>query len=88
MTAPDLAYVAFVVDKPAAGAAIFGKGSGLLRQAFACGDSKIQMLFGGRPAPDLLRPADPDHGPDAAKGVCPGASAAAGPDYKIRGGKS
>ena len=63
MTAPDLAYVALVADKPAARAAIFGKGSGLPRRAFACGDSKIQMLFGGRPAPGLFRPADPCHGP-------------------------
>ncbi len=88
MTAPDLAYVALVADKPAARAAIFGKGSGLPRRAFACGDSKIQMLFGGRPAPGLFRPADPCHGRDAGNGVRHAAGAAAGPDHNIRGGKS
>ena len=59
MTAPDLAYVALVVDKPAASAAIFEKGSGLLRQDFACGGSKIRVLSVGRCALDLFRPADP-----------------------------
>ena len=58
MTAPDLAYVALVVDKPAASAAIFEKGSGLLRQDFACGGSKIRVLSVGRCALDLFRPAD------------------------------
>ena len=88
MTAPDLAYVALVVDKPAAGAAVFGKGSGLPRRAFACGGSKIRVLSVGRRALDLFRPADPCHGPDARNGVRHAATAAAGPDHKIRGGKS
>ena len=88
MTASDLAYVAFVVDKPAANAAVFGKGSGLLRQAFACGGSIIQEFFVERCAPDLCCPTDPNHGPDAGNDVCLGAAAAAGPDHKIRGGES
>ena len=65
MTAPDLAYVPLVVDMPAASAAIFEKGSGLLRRDFACGGSKIRVLSVGRGALDLFRPADPCHGPDA-----------------------
>ena len=88
MTAPDHAYVALVADTPAARAAIFGKGSGLPRRAFACGGSEIQALSAGRPAPELHRPSDPCHGPDAGNGVCHVAGAAAGPDRKIRGGES
>ena len=88
MTAPYLAYVPLVVDMPAASAAIFGKGSGLLRQDFACGGSNIRVLSVGRCALDLFRPADPCHGPDARNGVRHAATAAAGPDHKIRGGKS
>lgn len=88
MTAPDFAYVAFVVDKPAAGAAIFGKRSGPLRQAPACGGSNIRMLSVGRRAPDPLRPADACRRPDAGIDVCHVAGAAAGLDRKIRGGES
>ncbi|MCY4394385.1 MAG: hypothetical protein OXC10_04535 [Rhodospirillaceae bacterium] len=88
MIAPDLAYVALVVDKPAASAAIFGKSSGLLRRASACGGSKIPVLFVGRSAPRLFRASDPNHRPGAGVGVCHIAGAGAGPDRKIRGGKS
>lgn len=51
MTAPDLAYVALVVDKPAASAAIFGKGPGLLRRAFACGGSRPRCSPSGAQHP-------------------------------------
>ena len=88
MTAPDHAYVAFVVDKSAASAAIFGKGSGLLRRDFACGGSNIQLLSVGRSAPEPFRPSDPYQGPEAGNGVCHAAGAAAGPDRNIRGGES
>lgn len=88
MTAPDLAYVALAADKPAASAAIFGKGSGLLRRAFACGGSEIQVLSDRRSTPEPFRPAGPCHGRVAGNGVCHAAGAAAGPDHKIRGGKS
>ena len=81
----DLAYVALVVDKPAASAAILGKGSGLLRRAFASNSSEIKMLSIDCLAPEL---SGPDHGPNARNGVCIGASAAAGPDHQIRGGQS
>lgn len=88
MTAPDLAYVALVADKPAASAAIFGKESGLLRRVFACGGSEIQVLSDRRSTHELFRPAGPCHGPNAGIGVCRVAGAAAGPDHKIRGGES
>ncbi len=88
MTAPDLAYVALVVDKSAASAAIFGKGSGLLRRTSACGGSKIPVLSVGRSTPELFRPSDPNRGPDAGNGIYSGASAAAGLDHKFRGGES
>ena len=88
MIAPDLAYVALVVDKPAASAAIFGKGAGLLRRASACGGSKTPVLSVGRSLPGLSRPSDHNHRPGAGIGVCHVAGAGAGPDRKIRGGKS
>lgn len=88
MTAPDLPYVALVVDKPAAGAATFGKGPGLLRRVFACDVSKIRVLSDKRSTPELFRPSRPCRGPDAGNGVCNVASAAAGLHHKFRGGES
>ena len=88
MTAPDLAYVALAVDKPAAGTVIVGKRFGRPRRAFACDGSNIQMLSAGRPALGLFRSSDPCHRPDAGNGVRHPAGATAGPDRKFRGGKS
>ena len=66
MTAPDLAYVALVVDKPAASAAIFGKAPGLLRRAFACGGSRFRCSPSGARHPRRFA------GPTPAMGRTPG----------------
>lgn len=48
MTAPDLAYVALVVDEPETSAAIFEKDFGLPRQDFSCGASNVPMISVGK----------------------------------------
>ena len=69
MTAPNLAYVALVVDEPEASAAIFEKDFGLLRQNFTCGSLTVPAIAVGRSALALFQPDDPFLGPDAKKGV-------------------
>ncbi len=79
MTAPDLAYVALVVDEPEASAAIFEKDFGLPRQDFTCGSLTVPAIAVGRSALALFQPDDPFLGPDAKKGVHHIAIAAADP---------
>lgn len=69
MSAPDLAYVALVVDEPETSAAIFEKDFGLPRQDFACGGSNVPAIAVGQSALAFFRPDDPFLGPDAKKGV-------------------
>lgn len=80
MTAPDLAYVALVVDDPDRSAAIFEQDFGLPRQDFACGNSTVPMISVGQSALAFFRPNDPFLGPDAKKGVHHIAIAAADPE--------
>ena len=68
-SAPDLAYVALVVDEPETSAAIFEKDFGLPRQDFSCGGSTVPAIAVGRSAMALFRPDDPFLGPEAQKGV-------------------
>ena len=79
MTAPDLAYVALVIDEPDASAAIFEKDFGLPRQNFTCGSLTVPAIAVGRSALALFQPDDPFLGPDAKKGVHHIAIAAADP---------
>ncbi|MEC8205010.1 MAG: hypothetical protein VX075_16150, partial [Pseudomonadota bacterium] len=55
-SAPDLAYVALVVDEPETSAAIFEKDFGLPRQDFSCGGSTVPAIAVGRSAMALFRP--------------------------------
>ena len=80
MTAPDLAYVALVVDEPETSAAIFEKDFGLPRQDFSCGTSNVPMISVGRSAMAFFRPDDPFLGSDAQKGVHHVAIATADPE--------
>jgi len=69
MTAPDLAYVALVVDEPETSAAIFEKDFGLPRQDFSCGGSNVPMIAVGKSALAFFQPDNPFLGSDAKKGV-------------------
>ena len=69
MTAPDLAYVALVVDEPETSAAIFEKDFGLPRQDFSCGSSNVPVISVGRSALALFQSEDPFLGPSAKNGV-------------------
>ena len=68
-SAPDLAYVALVVDEPETSAAIFEKDFGLPRQDFSCGGSTVPAIAVGRSAMAFFQPDDPFLGPEAQKGV-------------------
>ena len=80
MTAPNLAYVALVVDEPETSAAIFEKDFGLPRQDFSCGGSNVPMILVGESALAFFQPNDPFLGSDAKKGVHHIAIAAADPE--------
>lgn len=80
MTAPDLAYVALVVDEPERSATIFEQDFGLPRQDFACGGSNVPMISVGQSALAFFQPNDPFLGPDAKKGVHHIAIATADPE--------
>ena len=80
MTAPDLAYVALVVDEPEASAAIFERDFGLPRKDFDCGSFNVPAISVGRSALALFQPDNPFLGPDAKKGVHHIAIAAADPE--------
>ena len=82
--APDLAYVALVVDEPETSAAIFEKDFDLPRQDFTCGGSNVPMISVGRSALAFFRPDDPYLGPDAKKGVHHVAIAAGEPEAAAR----
>ena len=69
MTAPDLAYVALVVDEPAASAAIFEKDFGLQRRDFSSGGRAVPAISVGATAMAFFQPGDPFLGPAARKGV-------------------
>lgn len=80
MTAPDLAYVALVVDEPAASAAIFEKDFGLSRRDFSSGGRAVPAISVGAAAMALFQPGDPFLGPDSRKGVHHIAIAARNPE--------
>jgi len=80
MTAPDLAYVALVVDEPDKSAAIFEKDFGLPRQDFTCSGSNVPMVSVGQSALAFFQPSDPFLGPEAKKGVHHIAIAAGNPE--------
>ena len=86
MTAPDLAYVALVVDEPAASAAIFERDFGLPRRELSSGGRAVPAISVGATAMALFRPGDPFLGPDAGKGVHHIAIAA--PDPEAAAGNS
>ncbi len=67
--APDLAYVALVVDAPDQSAALFEKDFGLPRQDFKCGGTTVPVISIGASAMAFFQPDDPFLGPDARKGV-------------------
>ena len=67
--APDLAYVALVVDAPEQSAAVFEKDFGLPRTEFTCGRSTVPVISVGASAMAFFQPGDPFLGPDARKGV-------------------
>ena len=69
MTAPELSYVALVVDEPETSAAIFEKDFGLPREDFSCGDRNVPAISVGRSALAFFRADDPFLGADARKGV-------------------
>jgi catechol 2,3-dioxygenase-like lactoylglutathione lyase family enzyme len=83
--APDLAYVALVVDEPERSAELFEKDFGLPRQDFVCARSTIPVITVGASALALFRPDDPFLGPDAKKGVHHVAIAAADPQAAATG---
>ncbi len=84
MTAPDLAYVALVVDEPAASAAIFEKDFGLPRREFSSGSRAVPAISVGATAMALFQPGDPFLGPDAGKGLHHIAIAAPNPEAAVR----
>ena len=84
MTTPDLAYVALVVDEPAASATIFERDFGLPRQEFSSGGRAVPAISVGATAMALFRPGDPFLGPDARKGVHHIAIAAQDPEAAAR----
>jgi len=69
MAAPDLSYVALVVDEPETSAVIFERDFELPRQDFTCGGSHIPTIAVGKSALAFFRPDDPFLGPGAKKGV-------------------
>ncbi len=77
--APDLAYVALVVDAPDRSAAVFEQDFGLPRQDFSCGGTTVPVISVGASAMAFFQPGDPFLGPDAKKGVHHLAIAAADP---------
>ena len=78
-TAPELAYVALVVDDPQRSAALFEQDFGLPRQEFSCAGSTVPVITIGASALALFRRADPFLGAAAHKGVHHLAIAAADP---------
>jgi catechol 2,3-dioxygenase-like lactoylglutathione lyase family enzyme len=67
--APDLAYVALVVDAPDRSAAVFEKDFGLPRTDFTCGGATVPVISVGASAMAFFEPGDPFLGPHARKGV-------------------
>ena len=84
MTAPDLAYVALVVDEPDKSATIFERDFGLPREDFTRGDSNVPVVSVGRSALAFFRPDDSFLGTGAKKGVHHIAIAAADPEAAAR----
>lgn len=84
MTAPDLAYVALVVDEPAASAAIFESDFGLPRRDLSSDGRAVPAISVGATAMALFQPGDPFLGPDARKGVHHIAIAAPNPETAAR----
>ena len=84
MTAPELAYVALVVDEPAATAAIFERNFGLPRREFSSGSRAVPAISVGATAMALFQPGDPFLGPDGRKGVHHVAIAAPDPESAAR----
>lgn len=84
-TAPDLAYVALVVDDPQRSAALFEHDFGLPRQEFSCAGSTVPVITVGASALALFQVADPFLGADAKKGVHHVAIAAADPQAAANG---
>ncbi|MDH3700999.1 MAG: VOC family protein [Alphaproteobacteria bacterium] len=77
--APDLTYVALVVDAPERSAALFETDFGLPRTDFSCGATTVPMISIGASALAFFQPGDPFLGPDARKGVHHVAIAASDP---------
>ncbi len=69
MTAPNLAYVALVVDDPEITAGIFENNFGLPRSARTNANGDVPVISVGNSALALFRPDDPFLGPNAKKGV-------------------
>lgn len=82
--APDLAYLALVVDEPNTCAARFEKDFGLPRRDFTCGGSTTPVISVGATAMALFRQGDPFLGPNAKKGVHHVAIAASDPEAAAR----
>ena len=55
MTAPELSYVALVVDEPETSAAIFEKDFGLPREDFSAGDRNVPASVGRSAWPSSAR---------------------------------
>jgi catechol 2,3-dioxygenase-like lactoylglutathione lyase family enzyme len=69
MTAPDLAYVALVVDDPEATATILEKDIGLPKSTHASPSGNVPIISVGASALALFQPDDPFLGADVKKGV-------------------
>jgi len=79
MVAPDLAYVAVVVDEPDQSAAVFENDFGLPRQEMTVDGRAVPLISVGETAMAFFQPGDPFLGADAMKGVHHMAIAAADP---------
>lgn len=69
MKAPELAYVALVVDDPDMSARIFEQDFGLPRREFRCGKSSVPVVAIGRSALAFFQPNDPFLGAEPKRGV-------------------
>lgn len=82
--APDLAYLAVVVDEPEATARCFEKDFGLPRHSFRCGGSTIPVIPVGATAIALFGRGDPFLGPNPHQGLHHLALAASDPEAAAR----